>query len=284
MEWTVLIWIGVILALLLIVIVAYDSNRFILAEYKICSDKIKKHSKVVLLSDLHNKCYGKDNIRLKQAIDMIAPDMILVAGDMMTSNEERTTYSVPIHLMKHLASRYPVFYANGNHEYRMKTYTEKYGSMYQDYTGQLKSCGVHLLENERIFLPESNVEICGLEIERQYYRRFYHRPMREQYVEELLGASREDCFEILIAHNPDYFKEYVQWGADLTVSGHIHGGVVRLPFLGGVISPMMRFFPKYDGGRFVQQEKTMILSRGLGMHTIPVRMFNPGELIVIHLE
>lgn len=107
--------------------------------------------------------------------------------------------------------------------------------------------------------------------------------MGETYVEGLLGKSRRDCFELLIAHNPDYFDNYAKWGADLTVSGHVHGGIMRLPVLGGVISPMLRLFPKYDGGLFEKDGRQMILSRGLGMHTIPVRIFNPGELVVIHL-
>lgn len=73
-------------------------------------------------------------------------------------------------------------------------------------------------------------------------------------------------------------------GADLTVAGHVHGGVMKLPLLGGVISPSFRLFPKYDRGMFEEYGKRMVLSRGLGMHTIPIRIFNPGELVVIHLE
>lgn len=187
-------------------------------------------------------------------------------------------------LIRKLSKRYPIYYALGNHEYRMKVYREKYGNRFETYMGELKKLGVQVLENEKIFLPEFNMEICGLEMDRVYYKRLRHQKMPQDYMQKLLGKGREDRLELLIAHNPDYFKEYAAWGADLTVSGHVHGGVVRLPLLGGVISPMLHLFPKYDGGRFDEYGKVMILGRGLGMHTIPLRLFNPGEIVVLDLE
>ena len=91
-----------------------------------------------------------------------------------------------------------------------------------------------------------------------------------------------DCSEV-IANATEYFEEYAAWGADMVLSGHVHGGIMKLPIFGGVISPKLVLFPKYDGGRFENGKATMILSRGLGMHTLPIRIFNPGELVVIHL-
>ena len=91
-------------------------------------------------------------------------------------------------------------------------------------------------------------------------------------------------YNILLMHNPDYFPNAAQWGTDLVLSGHVHGGIVRIPGWKGVASPNIRFFPKYDGGKFEEGESVMILSRGLGVHTIPFRLFNPGELIVLDLE
>ena len=265
-------------------VIAFDSTRFVRREYKVYSDKIEKGCKIVLLSDLHNKRYGQDNRKLLEEIDRINPDVVLTAGDMMTANEGKTCCFVPIRLFGHLAEKYPVYYGMGNHEYRMKVYRKAYGDMFDVYKKELKECGVRFLENERVYLPEYNIDICGLEIERYLYKRWYRKPMEEGYIERLLGKAKEERFELLIGHNPEYFKEYVKWGADLTVSGHVHGGVVRVPFFGGLISPSLRIFPEYDGGLFEEQGKKMVLSRGLGMHTIPLRMLNPGELVVIHLE
>lgn len=99
----------------------------------------------------------------------------------------------------------------------------------------------------------------------------------------LLGRPDPEKFSLLIAHNPDFFETYADWGADLVVSGHVHGGLMRLPVLGGVISPAIRLFPAYDGGEFRKGKAAMILGRGLGTHTLPIRIFNPGELVVIDL-
>ena len=92
--------------------------------------------------------------------------------------------------------------------------------------------------------------------------------MPEGYMDSLLGRPTEDTYNILIAHNPDYFPEYAEWGAE---------------HLGGFISPAIRFFPKYDGGLFKEKGASMVLGRGIGTHAPRVRLFNPGELIVVEL-
>ena len=172
----------------------------------------------------------------------------------------------------------------GNHEYRLQLYPEQYGNMYERYEKALDQGGVHSLINENVSLPEYNLAVCGAQIDRRYYKRFGKYPMSEEYLPQILGEKRSDRFQILIAHNPDYFEEYAKWGADLVVSGHVHGGIMRLPVLGGVLSPNLTLFPKYDGGMFKLGDAVMVLSRGLGTHTIPLRIFNPGELVVIKLQ
>ena len=108
--------------------------------------------------------------------------------------------------------------------------------------------------------------------------------MDPEYLKTLLGQPSEENYTILIAHNPDYFPKYAEWGADLVLAGHVHGGMVRVPFWGkGVVSPNVRLFPKYDGGEFTIGKSRMLLSRGLGMHTIPIRLFNPGEILEVEL-
>lgn len=148
----------------------------------------------------------------------------------------------------------------------------------------LKRAGIEPLINETAYLPECNIAICGAQIDRAYFRHFRRIPMETSYLSKLLGTPDGEIFQLLIAHNPVYFDAYAKWGADLVVSGHVHGGIMRLPALGGVLSPALTLFPKYDGGMFKEDNSTMILSRGLSSHTPPVRIFNPGELIVIDLK
>ena len=108
--------------------------------------------------------------------------------------------------------------------------------------------------------------------------------MEASYLEDTLGKSDIRKCNLLIAHNPDYFSEYAKWGADLTLSGHVHGGIMRLPWLGGVLSPSYRLFPKYDGGVFRENGAIMLLGRGMGSHTIPLRFFNPAQLYEVTLK
>ena len=280
---TFVILLTAVLLFFLIVIIR-DSHRFVVVKYHIASPKLRKKCRIVMLSDLHNKEYGRQNERLLKAVREQNPDLILMAGDMVTANGEKTEIQAPLQFIRSLAGEYPVYYGIGNHEYRIKIYKEDYGDKYETYARELKKCGVHLLENERICLPEYNMEICGLEMERLYYKRLRRSRMDRQYIRSLLGNSRTDCMELLIAHNPDYFEQYAAWGAELVLSGHVHGGVMRLPLFGGVISPSVHLFPKYDGGLYEEYGSRMILGRGLGMHTIPIRIFNPGELVVVELE
>lgn len=272
----------IVMGIICLSVTALDCNRFVTVTYEIRSDKIIKPCRMVLLSDLHNKSFGKGNDRLIRRIDALAPDEILAAGDMLTATAGHD-YGPALTLMENLAGRYPVHYGMGNHEYRLGLYPEQYPGMYEGYMQGLTEAGIEPLINQRTYLPKWNVDVCGVEIDRRYYRHFVKTPMGSEYLEKLLGKSREDAFQILIAHNPAYFEDYAEWGADLVVSGHVHGGIMRLPLLGGVLSPSLTLFPKYDGGRFHKGKSTMILSRGLGSHTLPIRIFNPGELVVIDL-
>ena len=278
--------IAAVLAALICICLAvtvWDSNRFVTIAYEIKSDKITKPCRLVLLADLHNKSFGEGNERLLAAIDKAAPDGILVAGDMLTAMRG-ADYCRALSLMEKLSARYRVYYGMGNHEYRLGLYPDDYPGMYEGYMSGLKRAGIEPLINETAYLPECNIAICGAQIDRAYFRHFRRTPMETSYLSKLLGTPDGEIFQLLIAHNPVYFDAYAKWGADLVVSGHVHGGIMRLPALGGVLSPALTLFPKYDGGMFKEDNSTMILSRGLSSHTPPVRIFNPGELIVIDLK
>lgn len=244
---------------------------------------MEKVCRFVFLTDLHNNTFGKDNVHLLAAIDEAKPDFVISAGDMLVA-KPGASMETAISFVKQLSAKYPVYYGNGNHEYRMRIYPEKYGTMYQQYKKVLDDCGVHHLENakETIQFGKHKINICALEINRRYYKRLKQTPMDENYIESEIG-KKPNLYTILIAHNPDYFPRYVNWGAELTLSGHVHGGILKLPKVGGVISPQVRFFPKYDGGLYKNDGKYMILSRGLGTHTIPLRINNRAELIVVDL-
>ena len=262
----------------------YDSTHFEITEYRIADPRIRKSFRAVVLADLHNKQYGRGNELLLEKIREGAPDMVFAAGDLLTAKpgaDPRPALS----LIRELAKDFPVYYGSGNHEHRIKLYREEYGELAEIFEEGLRECGVAPLVNERRTLEEFGVCVVGAELPKEYYRRFQVSPMADDYLRELLGEPDRERYTVLLAHNPDYFPEYAGWGADLTLSGHIHGGVVRIPFWNrGLVSPAIRLFPKYDGGLYTEGEQAMILSRGLGSHTIPVRLFNPGDLIFLEFS
>ncbi len=271
---------AVCLILVMIGVMLYDSNRFYKVTYEITSEHIDKDFRFVFLSDLHNKQYGPDNEKLLAAIDACHPEAVFIGGDILTATPGKSVEPAAkfIHT---LAQSYLIYYANGNHEQRLGLYPETYADMGEKYESLLQEEGVSRLVNEAEYNAEHGVEVVGCQIDRRYYKRFKRIRMENDYLEEILPKKKEGKYTILLAHNPDYFKAYKAWGADLTLSGHVHGGVMRLPLLGGVLGTNFRFFPKYDGGLFKEDGKVMIVSRGLGAHTIPLRIFNPAELVEV---
>ena len=281
--------VGMVLVIALIVlftgIIWHDMHHFAIRKYELNSVKLKHDLRICLLSDLHGKDYGHGNQALLAAIDQAGPELILVAGDMITfGQKDMRGYDNAVNFLAALSQKYPVYLGNGNHECKLEAYAENMGDYYSQYADRLEAAGVRILRNESVAVPDMNICITGLEMDPFYYRRVYKHKMTENYLADTIGHASKDIFQILIAHNPMYFEEYAAWGAELTVSGHVHGGIVKLPFIGGVISPALILFPKYDGGRYDTLGKTLILSRGLGTHSIPVRMFNPGEIVVIDLK
>ncbi len=265
-------------------IMLFDSTRFVVRNYKIEDSRIRKNCRAVLLTDLHNKQYGRNNALLLEKIREANPDFIFVAGDMLNGIPKKS-FQVAVDLLTELAKEYPVYYANGNHEHRLELYPQTYGDMAKEYEEALEKIGIKRLVNASVDLEEYGIRITGSQIDRLYYKRFKKQPMDENYLEQLLGEADEEAYQILLAHNPAYFENYAAWGADLSLAGHVHGGIVRIPFLNkGVLSPSIQLFPKYDGGIYSIEKKTMLVSCGLGSHTIPFRLFNPGELWVLDFE
>jgi len=270
-----------ILILTAVGILIADSNRFVVKEYTIYSDKINKPHDFLFISDLHCKEYGKGNKRLFKAIDSLKAEAALLPGDILTAVPNEST-DVAVSFVSELKLRLPIYYSMGNHEYRAKIYKKVYGDMYDDYVSALGENDVKILDNEVVDLGDIN--IYALTIDKRFYKRFKIQNMKKEDIVSEIGEIKDDkVFNILLAHNPDYFDTYAEYGADLTLSGHVHGGLYRI-FGKGLFSPRISFFPKYDGGVFKKDNKTMIVSRGLGNHSFPHRFCNPGELILIHLK
>jgi hypothetical protein len=279
----VLIIVAIIIIVALLAVGVIDGNRFIVVHDSFELPKLKKKCRIVLISDLHNKVYGDNNEKVIEAVEKANPDFILLAGDLVTSKPYEDMQP-GIELVKTLSKKYKVYYGLGNHESRIKTTPNKFGDKFEQLKKAIDSKNVIMLENKTAYIPEYNLNITGAELGFEYYAHFKIRKMKEGYLESLLPKCDGSKCNILIAHNPSYFDEYAAWGADFVVSGHVHGGIMRLPIVGGVIAPSYTLFPKYDGGVFKSRSSTMLLSRGLGAHTFKLRFFNPAELHVVDLN
>jgi predicted MPP superfamily phosphohydrolase len=295
---------AVILIMILLIWIFIEQELLVTTQYNITSDKLGKdfdNTRFVVLADLHNHCFGKQNQRLVNKIDALTPDFIIAAGDIITKRE-RCIPSSAATLMQTLAKKYTVYYAYGNHEQDFEDHVSSFNksnrdgierqnyetsySTWVEYKNLLKASGIILLDNQKITLIRngSRLNIAGVSLPLSCYVKHKTAVIQSEYLDTLFGRNRGLAYDILIAHNPMYFKNYVQWGADLILSGHVHGGLVRLPFLGGLISPQVRLFPKYDSGIYCYNDQNMIISRGLGSHSIMFRLFNPPELVCILLS
>lgn len=285
----------IIIALAAISVFVYAQFNWLeVSEYKISSDKIGNEFdgfKIVQLSDLHSKEFGKNNNTLIKKIKKLNPDIIVTTGDMYNSTNDDG--EVFYNLAKELSKDYKIYYIVGNHEQISEVRREESeASKENNYIERLKELGVTVLDNDKVEIEREGkkINLYGLEIPLRFYKdkntATYSgdKPYDKSNVEKAIGESDEENFNILLAHNPIYFPVYSSWGADLTLSGHTHGGIIRIPFKGGLLSPERTFFSKYDGGEFELYESKLIVNRGLGNDTIKLRIFNRPEISVITLK
>lgn len=285
----VIIVIIVLLALLCFFECRRELKFFRVTQYYLCVPKLcglESEKKIILLADLHSREYGKKNVKLLEAIRLEQPDMILVAGDMLVAKAP-PFFQEALDFLEKLPELCPVYYSLGNHEQRLKDYPDKYGeNLYGVYRDKLLAAGVYFLENEHaeIQLDNLSVQVTGLELPMETYKKFKKHSVTVEDVTQCVGRADGNKFQMLLAHNPAFFSAYKNWGADLTVSGHLHGGIIRIPGLGGIITPQVNLFPKYSGELTVEEDKAIAVSKGLGTHTINLRFCNYAEVVVINLQ
>lgn len=259
-----------------------ELKKFTVTEYVTESHKTEKEYTAVLIADLHGYCYGKNNGRLLQSIAKASPDLILIAGDMVVSKNHKT-YDTALSVLAELKKMAPVYYALGNHEQRVSEPASAYYDMYKEYEKKVTELGICILENQTVNFSKE-VKISGLKIPLSCYRKGKSVPLPKGFLIQNLGEMPQEQYHILLAHNPVFAQEYADWGADLSVCGHYHGGLLRIPGVGSLISPQFKLFPKYDGGNYAFGTKRVVVSRGLGTHTFHIRIFNRAELVVIRIK
>ncbi|MGB4588802.1 MAG: metallophosphoesterase [Clostridiaceae bacterium] len=236
--------------------------------------------KILHLSDLHNSNYGNQNDVLIKKINKLNPDLVFYTGDMVDKSSANSSNF--FNLAKALSQNYPAYYIAGNHEDRLRDTDKK------KLFSEIESLGINILDNEKVKLKrdESEINLYALNLESKYYRETYDKLTKElqlskENIEAILGV-KEAGYTILLTHNPLYFEAYADYGADLSFSGHVHGGLIRLPIIGGILSPDRIFNPKYDRGLFEKKGSKIITSPGLG--GTKFRFFNRPMIYMVILE
>ncbi|HCQ6326294.1 TPA: metallophosphoesterase [Clostridioides difficile] len=279
----------VLVLILLYILYKYETQHIETTEYTIFNKKIPKefdNFKIVQVSDLHNKVFDKNNKVLIDKIESLNPDVIFITGDLVDG--ENKNFQVALDLIDNLVEKYEVYHIIGNHE--QKSLIKKYKHLYKDYFKELYSKKIINMENEsvRIYRGNSHLNLYGLIIPLKCYPYLFANnkklELSDNFVEDNLGKVNENEYNILLAHTPFFFEKYAKWGADLVLAGHVHGGIIRIPFVGGVLSPNREFFPKYDWGKYEKDNSTMILNKGLGGSKVLIRLNCKPEIVKITLK
>jgi hypothetical protein len=246
--------------------------------------------KILHLSDLHGKEFGSGNRRLLKIIERENPDIIVATGDMINSiGDDGSSF---LNLLKGINSRYPVYFSLGNHEQAVRVRDQRQDTgVFREFVKQIQEVGGIVLDNERaeIKKEDGSLHLYGFTSMLHRYRgsgTAYRNgsDLRADSLIAELGRPSGEGINLLLAHDPKYFAEYARWGADIVLAGHVHGGIVRLPFLGGIFSPDRTLFPEYQAGIYKRGDAVMLVSRGLGSSVIPLRLFNRPEVVVITLK
>lgn len=237
-----------------------NNNWLTVSEHKICLPKISEQIKIVHISDLHGKRFGKENAKLIKKIIEIAPDYICITGDIIHKYTEKNKEAA-LEFVSAAAEIAQVLYVSGNHEMRNKGY--------RFFRRSLQDAGATVLDNRAIALGE--ITFVGLNC----------ASLKNSTITKITPDTEN---KILLAHMPHFFEKYAASGYEIVLCGHAHGGQWRIPFTGvGFYAPGQGFFPKYTSGRHISGKTSMIVSRGLGNSECPLRLFNRPELVVVDI-
>lgn len=268
--------------LIIIIVMLFIDHRWVKTTYyEIESEKLPSSFdgyKILQLSDLHNENLTH---QLLAKIDKENPDIVVMTGDMVSANHR--DFTAFFKLAKQVSDKYKVYYIKGNHEGELRK------KDYELFSDTLYTYGIENMDNEMLRLEKDgeHINLYGMWCNQRYYSRAdsdEEYKITKDVMEKLLGTPNKNEYNVLLFHTPSFFEEYEKWGADLVLSGHMHGGLIKLPKYGGVFSPDRKMFPKYCYGRFDKNDTTMIISSGLSRGSTGFRLFNRPEIVVTTLN
>ena len=288
MGWFIALAVVLLLIIAALVRSSWERRSPKIKEYEVESAALPEEfsgKRLVFLADLHGQRFGEGNRELIQLIREAKPDYLLIGGDMITVKPWKAPdFSALEELLSAFSGEVPLFYADGNHEERMAASQDLYPGWKAQFDRLLSSYQLTYLSNERIRITKGRASIFlyAYSFTGEQYQKCSLPELTKEEITEKIGPA--EGFSVVLAHTPHYLKSFASWGADLVLSGHDHGGTIRLPLLGGVMTPQFFLFSKYAYGCHQEGKTTEIVSAGLGTHTINIRLFNRPEVVVVTIR
>lgn len=256
----------------------YQNNHIDTSFYRYKSKKLGDQfngTKILHITDLHNKSFGKNSCHLIKKISDISPDIIVITGDII--DRRKYNLKTAANLVKEISKISEVYYVPGNHE--------AWSGKYPEVRNALINNGAVVLDNQVAMIEKNGeyLKIIGL-MDPGFNSQGYGKDRSNEEVEnEIKDLSSGDEFKILLAHRPEHIKLYSRYNVDICFCGHAHGGQWRIPKIGGLYAPHQGILAKYTSGKYKVGNTTMFLSRGLGNSIMPVRIENKPELVLVEL-
>lgn len=265
----------VVVLILLTVWAIWDNQNLQRTDYTVTNSSLPQAFdgyRIVQISDLHNARFGKDNERLLEMIRAAQPDIIAITGDLIDSR--RTNVAVALQFARDAMKIAPCYYVTGNHELRDEALEELLQG--------LEDAGVTVLRGDAVKLEKDGqwIHLVGIDDPTLITNK---SELYDAAVWQMLDRYQSNHYTLLLAHRPKTLEIFCDIGIDLVLTGHNHGGQVRLPWGGGVFASG-EFFPEYDAGLFQKEGTAMVVSRGLGNSLIPLRINNRPEVVVVTLR
>lgn len=264
-------WILPVLAILVVLTLIALDERLTLRTYTVASPKLTAEVRLAVVTDFHSSDNADDVVAM---VASCAPDAVLLVGDLFDDDTQNRPTERTLSLMRQLSAQYPCYYVSGNHE----AWTGEMDALYQ----QTEEAGVTVLRMSSgvLTVRGQRIALCG--IPDPYEMVFSGAPDTEEQLRQALEDVDSADFTVLLAHRPELLAKYAQFPLDLVVSGHAHGGQVRIPgVLNGLYAPNQGWFPKLAGGAYTQGGTTLIVSRGLAVRTRLPRIFNRPEVVLV---
>lgn len=264
-------WILPALAILVVLTLIALDERLILRTYTVASPKLTAEVRLAVVTDFHSSDNADDVVAM---VASCAPDAVLLVGDLFDDDTQNRPTERTLSLMRQLSALYPCYYVSGNHE----AWTGEMDALYQ----QTEEAGVTVLRMSSgvLTVRGQRIALCG--VPDPYEMVFSGAPDTEEQLRQALEDVDSADFTVLLAHRPELLAKYAQFPLDLVVSGHAHGGQVRIPgVLNGLYAPNQGWFPKLAGGAYTQDGTTLIVSRGLAVRTRLPRIFNRPEVVLV---